>query len=104
YPYRRREGKSFKINTGEITKVADHLFIGPQPVRARIIFLKDSAQNGKIDENPYEYLHCGVAKLVVHSGGQQFPSYALEQDFESKGSGILSYNSMYSGMGRNFGI
>jgi hypothetical protein len=99
YPYKRWELKKFSIGGDQVTKTADHLFVGAQPTRAIIAFVEESAYSGNIKKNPFHYQTFGIIKLCITSGGQQFPSNGFQPDFDNKGNSIRCYESIFSGMG-----
>jgi hypothetical protein len=99
YPYKRWELKKFSIGGDQVTKTADHLFVGAQPTRAIIAFVEESAYSGNIKKNPFNYQTFDIIKLCITSGGQQFPSNGFQPDFDNKGNSIRCYESIFSGMG-----
>jgi hypothetical protein len=103
YPHDRKEFKIFKISGEEVHKVADYLSIGKQPKRAIIGFVDEAAYNGAIDKNPLKYENIGLKRLVIHSGGQQFPATPLTMDFNNPAANVMSYASMFSGSGIHYG-
>src|SRR5271170_7920800 len=85
------------------SKCADNLFNGPQPGRVVMGFVDDDAYSGKINKNPYNFESFGVSKIVIYSGGQQFPSSPLQPQFDNVGASVESYYTMFTGMGIHHG-
>jgi hypothetical protein len=103
FPYDRFDVKKFKIQKGEMTKTQDHIYIGVQPKRVIMGFLRDSSYSGKIDENPFNFIDLDIASLTLTSAGQSFPGTPLRPDFTNNGKSVRSYETLFSGTGINHG-
>ncbi|KAG8239560.1 hypothetical protein J437_LFUL019252 [Ladona fulva] len=102
YPLTRVEVKVLTISSGVQSKVIDNIFIGQLPKRCIIGFVTNSAFNGTVTRNPFNFQHFSMTHLSLYIDGQQIPSKPLQMDFTNDRLHVMAYHTLFSGTGIHF--
>ena len=86
------------IGSGTSIKSID-LFRGKLPTRMILAYVKNSAQAGEKDENPFNFQTFGLNKLVVRKNGDNYPMRPYEPDFSK-----LNYQREYMALFEMLGM
>ena len=76
------------IPEGVTSVQLDPIFKGKIPRRCVVGLVSNAAYTGQYHENPYQFNHENLNKIVFNIDGQQYPSSAYEPDF----SNVKNYN------------
>lgn len=98
YPIRRGVVTSFTISQNSLSFCKENVVSGQLPRRVVIGFVKNSAFNGNIKENPYDFQHFDLNYLSLHNGSQSVPSQPLTPNFE-KSEYLQAYMTLFEGTG-----
>ena len=99
YPLRRVEVKSFTIPAGTRSKITDNVFAGQLPKRVFLGMVSNTAFNGSIDTNPFNFQHFNCTKVEISLNGETQNTRPFEPDFANN-SYLRSYLSLYQALGR----
>lgn len=100
YPLTRVDIKSFTIGSGLLSKSIDNIYTGQQPKRVVVGFVLNTAFNGNLRRNPYNFQNFGINYLAFSLDGEQIPSKPLTPDFSSQY--IDAYHTLFSGTGIHY--
>ncbi len=101
YPITRCETKAVTIPAQVTGKVLDNIFMGQTPHRIVIGLVGNTAFNGSIAHNPFNFDHHNLNFLSLYLNGEQIPTKPLQPDY-ANGLYIRSYNSLFSGTGIHY--
>lgn len=101
YPITRAEVKVLTISSGVQAKTLDNIFLGQVPKRCIIGFVKNSAFNGNLTQNPFNFDNHGINSFSLYVDGQQVPSKTLQPSFKD-GLIVSTYHTLFSGTGIHF--
>ena len=98
YPIRRGIVTTFTISTGNLSFNKENVVSGQLPRRVIIGFVRNSAFNGNLGENPYNFEHFDMDYLTLNAGSQSFPSQPIKTDFDNS-EFLRSYMTLFEGTG-----
>ncbi|CAG4997022.1 unnamed protein product [Parnassius apollo] len=101
YPITRAEVKVLTIPSGVQGKTLDNIFLGQVPKRCIIGFVNNSAFNGSLTKNPFNFENYGINSFSLYIDGQQIPSKALQPSFNNS-IFTSTYHTLFSGTGIHF--
>jgi hypothetical protein len=101
YPITRAEVKVLTIPSGVQGKSLDNIFLGQVPKRCIIGFVDNTAFNGNLKHNPFNFHHHNMNLFSLYVDGQQIPSKTLQPSF-STGLMVSTYHTLFSGTGIHF--
>ncbi|CAK1593954.1 unnamed protein product [Parnassius mnemosyne] len=101
YPITRAEVKVLTIPSGVQGKTLDNIFLGQVPKRCIIGFVNNSAFNGSLTKNPFNFENYGINSFSLYIDGQQIPSKALQPSFNNS-IFTSAYHTLFSGTGIHF--
>jgi hypothetical protein len=99
YPVRRVICKTFTIPTGYLDVSQEKLFSGQLPTRLVLGCLDNTAFNGSLARNPFNFKHYNLKEISVYLDGQNHGIKPLSSNFESS-QYISSFMSLFSGTGK----
>ncbi|CAK1598876.1 unnamed protein product [Parnassius mnemosyne] len=82
-------------------KTLDNIFLGQVPKRCIIGFVNNSAFNGSLTKNPFNFENYGINSFSLYIDGQQIPSKALQPSFNNS-IFTSAYHTLFSGTGIHF--
>ncbi|CAF1019543.1 unnamed protein product, partial [Brachionus calyciflorus] len=95
YPIKRVVGKQHTIGRGVSSKVITNISSTSLPSRVVIGFVRNSAYDGVLDQNPFNFGHFNLTKLNLMVDGQSSPYYKpLEFNF-ARNQYIRGYYSLF---------
>ena len=97
-PVTRPVVQYFTISSGIRMKKID-LFRGQLPSRMILAYVKNSAQAGEKDENPFNFQTFGLNKLVVRKNNDNYPTRPFQPNFSQ-----LNYEREYMAMFEMLGL
>jgi len=104
YPLTRVDVKTVTIPAQLQAKTVDNLVLGVLPKRVILGFVLNSAYNGAVGHNPFNFEHFQLNHLVMYVDGVQIPSKPLTPSFAAHSSGCVSmYHTLLQGCGINSG-
>jgi hypothetical protein len=83
YPMRRGEVKTFTLAAGARSFTQENVYNGQLPKRLIVALVDNSAFNGDVTENPFNYQHHKLNMMAIYKDGAQIPSKPLTPDFEN---------------------
>lgn len=83
YPICRNEIRQFVLSTGEQHRSLDNVIQGQLPRRIFVMLVKNAAENGSLEHNPFNFQHFKLNYLACYLNGDQFPSIPYQPDFEN---------------------
>lgn len=95
YPIRRVEVKTFTIPNGTRSVIEDNLFQGQLPKRIILGLTSNTAVNGSLHANPFNFSHRNVSKIEVVPENQPINSRPFEPNFDSPRGWIRDYLSLF---------
>ena len=98
YPVRRGVVTTFTVSQNNHSINQDNVIMGQLPRRIVVGLVKNSAFNGAINENPFQFDNFKVNYLSLFVGGEQFPGKPLTPDFDSD-LFLRSYMTLFEGTG-----
>ena len=100
----RADVKTITVNAGLRSRILDNIYLGQLPKRVIIGFVTNSAYNGSLHLNPFNFDHFGVQFLSLYVDGVQIPSQPLAPDYTHTLSPlyISAYHTLFSGTGIHF--
>lgn len=101
YPITRAEVKVLTIPTGVQGKALDNIFLGQIPKRCVIGFVNNTAFNGSLNTNPFNFAHHNINLFSLYVDGQQIPACTLQPSFDTDMI-TSAYNTLFSGTGIHF--
>ncbi|XP_052746989.1 uncharacterized protein F54H12.2-like [Bicyclus anynana] len=101
YPITRAEVKVITIPSGVQGKMLDNVFLGQIPKRCIVGFVTNSAFNGSLNMNPFNFYNHGLNQFGLYVDGQTIPSKILAPNFDDK-TFINAYHTLFSGTGIHF--
>lgn len=101
YPITRAEVKVLTIPSGIQGKTLDNIFLGQIPKRCIVGFVKNSAFNGNLKQNPFNFDNNGINLFSLLVDGHQVPSKTLQPSFND-GLIASTYHTLFSGTGIHF--
>lgn len=101
YPITRAEVKVLTIPSGIQGKTLDNVFLGQVPKRCIIGFIDNTAFNGSLLKNPYDFNNYGINSFSLYIDGMQIPSKALQPSFHNN-LFTSTYHTLFSGTGIHF--
>lgn len=101
YPITRAEVKVLTIPAGVQGKALDNVFLGQIPKRCVIGFVDNTAFNGTLNTNPFNFAHHNINLFSLYVDGQQIPACTLQPSF-SNNVFTSAYNTLFSGTGIHF--
>lgn len=101
YPITRAEVKILTISSGIQAKTLDNIFLGQVPKRCIIGFVKNSAFNGNLKQNPFNFDNHGINLFNLYVDGQQVPSKTLQPSFADRLI-ASTYHTLFSGTDIHF--
>ena len=102
YPITRVEVKVLTIPAGVLGKTIDNIFLGQIPKRCIVGFVDNSAFNGNLKLNPFNFNNYTMNSFSLYIDGQQIPSKPLQPCFSSENASTLAYHTLFSGTGMHF--
>lgn len=82
-PIRRIDVKTFALPRGLQSSTIANAFIGQLPTRIILGLVTNSAYNGAINKNPFNFHHHNVSYICAQLGGRMIPSKAYQPNFEN---------------------
>lgn len=101
YPVTRAEVKVLTIPSGIQGKMLDNVFLGQIPKRCIVGFVGNSAFNGALNANPFNFGNHGLNLFGLYVDGQSIPSKTLTPSFDDNNF-ISAYHTLFSGTGIHF--
>lgn len=101
YPITRAEVKILTIPAGVQGKTLDNIFLGQVPKRCIVGFMSNSAFNGNLALNPFNFQHFNMNTFSLYVDGHEIPSRTLQPSFSS-GLTASTYHTLFSGTGIHF--
>jgi len=101
YPITRCETKAITIPAQVSGKVLDNIFMGQTPHRIVIGLVGNTAFNGSMAHNPFNFAHHNLNFLSLYLNGEQIPTKPLQPDYANN-LYIQSYNTLFSGTGIHY--
>lgn len=101
YPITRAEVKVLTIPAGVQGKTLDNVFLGQIPKRCIVGFVDNTAFNGNLTKNPYNFDNFGINSFSLYIDGTQIPSKALQPTF-SENICTSVYHTLFTGTGIHF--
>ena len=98
YPLRRAVVNTFTIPTGTLSKVQDNVIQGQLPRRVVLGMVKNSAYNGSLKQNPFEFEHFNMNYLALYVEGEPVPAQPYKPNFDAN-QYLRSYLSLYEASG-----
>lgn len=98
YPHKKCEVKYLTIPQGNSNLIEENLFNNIVPNRVIIGFVKSSAFNGAIKENPFKFNHFNISNIGLSVNNLYFPSQPKTYNFEHN-QGLLAYYFMFTSLG-----
>ena len=99
YPIRRVICKTFTIPSGYLDVSHEKLFTGQLPSRLVIGCVDNTAYNGDVSKNPFNFKHFSLSELMVYLDGQQQSIKPLSLNFTSD-QYVSAFMSMFTGVGK----
>ena len=90
------------IPAGVLGKKIDNIFLGQIPKRCIVGFVDNSAFNGNLKLNPFNFNNYTMNSFSLYIDGQQIPSKPLQPCFSSENASTLAYHTLFSGTGMHF--
>ena len=94
YPISRNEIRQFVLSKGEQNRSLDNVVQGQLPRRLFVMLVKNAAENGDIQSNPFNFEHFKLNFLACYLNGDQYPCIPYQPDFE-KGLCTREYFDLY---------
>lgn len=101
YPITRAEVKVLTIPSDIQGKTLDNIFLGQVPKRCIVGFVNNSAFNGNLASNPFNFDNFNISSFSLYVDGQQVPSKTLQPSFSNK-IYTTAYHTLFSGTGIHF--
>jgi len=98
YPISRVIVKTSTIPTGFLDSSHEKLFNGQMPTHLILDCIENTAFNGALRKNPYNFKNYDLREISVFLDGQNYSIKPLTANFET-GQYISAYMSMFSGFG-----
>lgn len=98
YPVRRSVVSTFTISQGSMSINKDNVIMGQLPRRIIVGLVKNTAFNGVVTENPFNFQHFKLTYLALKVGSEQFPSKPLTPNYDSD-LFLRSYMTLFEGTG-----
>jgi hypothetical protein len=98
YPLRRGVVSTFTIPSGSFSFNKESVITGQLPRRVIVGFVQNSAYNGHLKKNPFNFQHCHLNYLSLHNGNQVVPSQPLTPQYSSD-EYLQAYACLQQGMG-----
>lgn len=98
-PIRRVEVKTFALSTGLQSTTIGNAFMGQMPSRIILGFVSNSAYNGRISLNPFNFRHYDLSYLCILDQGKMVPSKPYSPNFTNN-TYVRSYLSLFTDLGR----
>ncbi|KAG8235574.1 hypothetical protein J437_LFUL013124 [Ladona fulva] len=102
FPLTRVDIKTVTISKDVQSKTIDNIFLGQMPKRVIAGFVLNSAFNGDITKNPFNFQHFDLNFMCLYLDGNQIPSKPLQPEFAESGRFIQAYHTLFSGTGMHF--
>jgi uncharacterized protein (DUF2132 family) len=83
YPIQRGEVKTFTLASGARSFSQENVYNGQLPKRLIVAMVDNSAFNGDVAENPFNYKNQKLNRMAIYVDGTQVPSKPLTPDFEN---------------------
>ena len=104
YPLTRVEIKTVTIPAQLMSKSIDNLILGVLPKRVVVGFVLNTAFNGSLDVNPFNFQHFNLNHSVLYVDGNQIPSKPLSPSFAAGSSAFVPmYHNLLTGCGISTG-
>lgn len=98
YPIRRGVVSTYTVAQGSMSANKDNVITGQLPRRVVVGLVSNSAYNGKVGENPFNFDHFKLNYLSLYVGGDQFPKKPLTPSFTND-QFLRSYMTLFEGTG-----
>ena len=82
YPILHTNLVTFTIPKGQSSYVKDHLFPDQTPKVLAIAMIENTAYNGNIKKNPFNFQHFDLSKIALYLGGRSIPGPPLTPNFD----------------------
>ena len=99
YPIRRIICKTFTIPAGYLDASNEKLYSGQLPSRLIIGCVSNSAFNGRLNSNPFNFKHYNLSEIAVYLDGQQHGIKPLHCNYNT-GEYIQSFMTLFNGTGK----
>ena len=96
YPMVRTETRVFHIASDRYGASIDNLFGGVLPKRITLGMVRNEAYNGDYHQNPFNFEHFNLNKLVLYCDGERIPWNELKLDY-GKGDFLQGYYTLFAG-------
>ena len=96
YPMVRTETRVFHIASDRYDATIDNLFGGELPKRITLGMVKNKTYNGDYHENPFNFEHFNLNKLVLYNDGERTPWNELKLDYKN-GDFLQGYYTLFTG-------
>jgi hypothetical protein len=100
YPIRRVICKTFTIPAGYLDVSHEKLFTGQLPTRLIVGCVDNTAFNGDVTKNPFNFKHFSLNEVMVYLDGQQLGIKPLSSNF-ARGQYISAFTSLFNGTGKS---
>lgn len=101
YPITRAEVKVLTIPCDVQGKTLDNIFLGQVPKRCIVGFVNNSAFNGNLTSNPFNFDNFKISSFSLYVDGQQVPTKTLQPSFNNNVY-TTTYQTLFSGTGIHF--
>ena len=101
YPIRRVIVKNYTIPKNVSSETIDNIYVGKMPRRIVVGFVKHTAFNGLLHENPFNFQHFNVERLKLSVAGHPLP-YRDDLTFDYGSNQYMrGFNTLYKGLYRS---
>ena len=101
YPIRRVIVKNHTIGENVGSETIDNIYVGKMPRRVVVGFVKHTAYNGAVKENPFNFQHFDIERIKLYVAGHPIP-YRDDLNFDFQGNQyVRGFNTMYKGLYRS---
>lgn len=97
YPITRSEVRSFNIPSGVHDVVVDNFVSGQLPRRMFIMFVRNTAYNSSILEDPFKFDHFNINHIACYINGVQYSNKAFTTNF-NKGKYMREYLGLFEAL------
>ncbi|CAH0393902.1 unnamed protein product [Bemisia tabaci] len=101
YPITRADVKSNTVPAGVHSVSLDNVVSGQLPTRIIMGMVSNTAFNGDVTLNPFNFQNFGLDFASFHIDGQQIPGVILTPNFDSE-EYIRSFHTLFSGTGIHY--
>jgi hypothetical protein len=98
YPIRRVVVKALTLNKDTVSECINNISKGQVPRRLIVGFVKHTAYSGSWTENPFNFTHFNIKKMILNIGGSPAPFLkGLRFDYDNN-EYMLGYSTIFKGL------